>query len=141
MISSSKITEIFCSIDDFCIDFIPNFEKRLIGSRKRNRRSRLSLSEVMTIQVLFHVSKVREFKAFYTGYVCKHLRSYFPNLVSYNRMVELCSDSMIPLAYYLKSRALGDCTGISFIDSTPLRVCHNRRIHSHKVFDVLCPSG
>jgi len=142
MISINKVTEIFCSIDDFCIDFIPNFQSFLIGaSRKRIRPSKLTLSEVMTIQVLFQISGYRNFKTFYLGYVCPHLKSWFPNLVSYNRMVELCSDSLIPLAIFLKNNALGDCTGISFIDSTPLRVCHNRRIHAHKVFDGLAQRG
>ena len=66
MISFSKITEIFCSIDDFCKEFIPLFEQRLIGKgKKRNKPSKLSLSEVMTIQVLFHLSGVRTFKKFY----------------------------------------------------------------------------
>lgn len=142
MISTNKVTEIFCSIDDFCIDFVPNFQSYLIGtSRKRIKPSKLNLSEVMTIQILFHISGYRNFKTFYNGYVCHHLISWFPNLVSYTRMVELCSDSMIPLAIYLKKNALGDCTGISFIDSTPLRVCHNRRIHSHKVFEGLAKRG
>ena len=142
MISSSKITEIFCSIDDFRKEFVPLFEKQLIGmAKKRNRPSKLVLSEVMTIQVLFHLSGFRNFKTFYNGYICKHLRSHFPDLVSYNRMVELCSDSMLPLAAYLKNFALGSCSGISFIDSTPLRVCHNRRIHNHKVFKDLAKRG
>jgi hypothetical protein len=142
MISITKITEIFCSIDDFCKEFIPKYESYLIGEkRKRNKPSKLILSEVMTIQVLFHFSGFRNFKTFYNGFVCNHWKNHFPDLVSYNRMVELCSESMIPLAIYLKSRALGQCTGISFIDSTPLRVCNNRRIHSHKVFDGLASRG
>jgi hypothetical protein len=142
MISITKITEIFCSIDDFCKEFIPKYESYLIGEkRKRNKPSKLILSEVMTIQVLFHFSGFRNFKTFYNGFVCNHWKNHFPDLVSYNRMVELCSESMIPFAIYLKSRALGQCTGISFIDSTPLRVCNNRRIHSHKVFDGLASRG
>ncbi len=142
MISVSKITEIFCSIDDFCKDFTPNFESHLIGkTKKRNKPSKLILSEVMTIQVLFHLSGFRNFKTFYNGFLCNHWKHHFPDLVSYNRMVELCSESMIPLAIYLKSKALGNCTGISFIDSTPLRVCNNRRIHSHKVFEGLASRG
>jgi hypothetical protein len=39
-----------------------------------------------------------------------------------------------PLAVYLKMRGLGKCTGISFIDSTPLRVSHIKREKQHKVF-------
>lgn len=142
MLCTDKITEIFCSIDDFCNDFLPIFEQRLIGKpKKRNKPSKLSLSEVMTIQVLFHLSGCRTFKKFYLGYVRQYLHSYFPNTVSYNRMVELSSQSMIPLLAYLKTTGTGKCSGISFIDSTPLRVCHNRRIHNHKVFKGLADRG
>ena len=89
MLSSHEITEIFCSIDDYCQDFLPIYQKGLLSTKKRIRPSKLHLSEIMTIQVLFHFSGYRNFKTFYTGYVAHHLRSYFPNLVSYNRMVEL----------------------------------------------------
>lgn len=142
MILSSKITEIFCSIDDFCQEFLPAWNRRLLaGGKSRIKPARLSPSEVMTIQVLFHLSGIRTFKKFYTDYVCKQLRELFPGLVSYNRFTELGGQMIVPLAIYLKTRATGECTGISFIDSTPLRVCHNRRIHSHKVFDGLAARG
>lgn len=142
MIPTPKITEIFCSIDDFCHDFLPHWNRRLLaGGKSRIKPARLCPSEVMTIQVLFHLSGVRTFKKFYTDYVCKQLRDLFPGLVSYNRFTELGGQMIVPLAIYLKSRATGQCTGISFIDSTPLRVCHNRRIHSHKVFDGLAARG
>ncbi len=58
----------------------------------------------------------------------------FPDVVSYNCMVELKSESFLPLAIYLKSCGLSNCTGVSFIDSTPLRVCDKRRICQHKTF-------
>lgn len=142
MILSSKITEIFCSIDDFCQEFLPTWNRHLLASGKsRIKPTRLCTSEVMTIQVLFHLSGIRTFKKFYTDYVCKQLRELFPGLVSYNRLTELGGQMIVPLAIYLKTRVTGACTGISFIDSTPLRVCHNRRIHSHKVFDGLAARG
>ena len=37
------------------------------------------------------------------------------------------------LTFYLSTH-LGTCSGISFVDSTRLRVCDNRRISSHRVF-------
>tara|TARA_B100001939_G_C16838420_1_gene571985 strand:- start:33 stop:935 length:903 start_codon:yes stop_codon:yes gene_type:complete len=142
MISTSKITEIFCSIDDFCNDFTPFWHQNLLSNgKKRIRKSKLFLSEVMTIQVLFLFSGYKTFKEFYLGYVCKHLRREFPDLVSYNRMVELKKDSFIPMSIYLKNYGLSYCTGVSFIDSTPLRVCNKRRIHQHKTFANLAKRG
>jgi len=142
MISSSKITEIFCSIDDFCIEFVPFWQKSLLNNgKKRIRASKMSLSEVMTIQVIFHLSGYRTFKEFYLGYVTRYLTDDFPNLVSYSRMVELKGQSFMPLAIYLKVCGLAHCTGISFIDSTPLRVCDKRRINQHSVFKELAKRG
>src|SRR3712207_8301521 len=40
-----------------------------------------------------------------------------------------------------KQVLLGTCTGISFVDSTPLRVCHNQRILIHKTFEGLAERG
>lgn len=142
MISSFKITQIFCSIDDFCQEFVPFWQKSLLANgKKRIRSSKMSLSEVMTIQVLFHLSGYRTFKDFYIGYVREHLRGDFPDLVSYNRMVELKGQSFMPLAIYLKVCGLANCTGISFVDSSPLRVCDKRRINGHRVFKGLAQRG
>ncbi len=125
----------FCDIDDFCLLFEPLWRKRLLAAvpRQRQRATTLSLSEVMTIIVLFHSSGYRNFKTFYTQHVLKHMIGAFPRLVSDNRFVELMQGALVPLCGYLQTRK-GECSGISFIDSTSLKVCHNRRIHSHKVF-------
>jgi hypothetical protein len=127
------ILALFCDIDDFCLLFEPLWNQRLLGTRQRHRAKTLCLSEVMTIVVLFHASHYRDFKSYYTGHVLKSLSWAFPRLVSYNRFVELMPSALVPLCGYLQSRK-GQCSGISFIDSTSLKVCHNRRIHSHKVF-------
>lgn len=142
MISRDKITEIFVSVDDFCNEFEIFLNHKLLGRPKlRDKPSKLSMSEVMTIQIAFHHSGFRTFKEFYLGYVCLHLKDLFPKTVGYNRMTELVSQSMLHLFAYLKSFGLGQCTGISFVDSTPLRVCNNRRIHQHKTFKGIAQRG
>lgn len=94
----------------------------------------------MTILVHFHQMRFRDFKTYYTQYVAQHLGREFPGLISYSRFLQLLPSVLVPLCAYLKA-CYGDCTGIAFIDSTPLSVCHNRRIHSHKVFDGLAARG
>lgn len=136
------IVTIFCEIDDFCLAFEPMFRQKLIADkvRQRNRLMRMQLSEVMTITIYFHSSGYRNFKTYYMEYVRKTLDKEFPNLVSYNRFVELMQEAAVPLAVYLESRK-AECSGISFVDSTSLAVCHNRRIHAHKVFTGLAKRG
>jgi hypothetical protein len=136
-----SILELFCHVDDFWKKFEPGWQTALLVHRpQRHRDRRLSPSEIMTILILFHQSHYRDFKAFYTTQVLKHWRSEFPGLVSYNRFVEFMPSVLAPLCVYL-STCGGTCTGISFVDSTDLPVCHNRRIHNHKVFKGLATRG
>lgn len=136
------IVTIFCEIDDFCIEFEPIFRQKLIADKvkQRNRLMKMQLSEVMTITVYFHISGYRNFKTYYLEYVQGTLGKEFPNLVSYNRFVELMQEAVVPLAVYLDARK-AECSGISFVDSTSIAVCHNRRIHSHKVFKGFAQRG
>ena len=101
----------------------------------------MSSSEIITITVLFHLSGVRTFKHFYFGYVQKHLQGEFPNTVSYNRFVELMQSNILPLTLYMKICCLGECTGKSFIDSTPLYACNNKLITQNKVFMDIAKVG
>ena len=67
-------------------------------------------------------------------------RGEFPTLPSYTRFVELIPITLLPLCAYLQTRK-GQPTGLQFIDSLPIRVCHNRRIASHRVFAGLAQRG
>jgi transposase len=137
-----SLLELFIDVDDFWQVFYPNWKQQMLisGNVQRMRRTQLSMSEIMTIIIHFHQSSYRNFKAYYIEYVLKHLRSEFPDLVSYNRFVELMPRALIPLLAYMRGRK-GMCTGISFVDSTPLKACHNRRIQRHKVFSGLADRG
>ena len=67
-------TEVFCEVDDFCQYFEPLWRVRQIESRerKRNRQSRLAISEIMTILIMFHASNYRTFKHFYLMLQSRH---------------------------------------------------------------------
>jgi hypothetical protein len=137
-----SLVGLFVDVDDFCQAYQQFVQSQRLDTLagRRGPRCRLSLSEVMTIIIHFHQSNYRHFKAYDTEHVQEYLRGEFPDLVSYNRFVELMPTALYPLCLYLQSR-LGQNTGISFIDSTPLPVCHNRRIERHKVFAGLAARG
>ena len=138
-----SLLELFVHVDDFCQIFLPSLEQHLLssGAIQRRRARSLSMSEVMTILIRFHQSHYRDFKAYYCEYTLRHLRSEFPGLVSYTRFVDYIPSAVFPLCAYFQNTCLGDCTGISFIDSTSLDVCLNQRIASHKVFAGLAGRG
>ena len=145
-----SVEELFCSVDDFCQVFEHRWQSQLISHdlQMRKRKRSLCLSEVMTILIGFHQSYYRNFKSYYLERVQTQWQSHFPKLVSYNRFIEWIPDTLIPLCGYLRS-CFGTCTGISFMDSTCLKVCwagdppssHNRRINQHKVFKDIAARG
>ena len=144
MFSEDKVTEIFCMADDFCKFFDAKMKKYTLPKttkRTYHRDGTLSKAEVMVIIIMFHNSDYRCLKHFYLEQVSKHLRHLFPKIVSYNRFVELEKEVAVPLTIFIKKVLLGKCTGISFVDSTPLRVCKNQRIHMHKVFKGVAQRG
>lgn len=137
-----SLLELFCQVDDFCVLFLAQLRKNALPDTKnrRNRRRSMCLSEVITILIRFHHSGYRTFKDFYIKYVSVAMRAEFPRLVSYNRFIEFIPSAFVALGSYAK-RCLSQSTGISFIDSTALKVCHNRRIKSHRVFAGLAQRG
>lgn len=141
--SHLDITEIFCDVDDFCQVFEPLLNQMLLPevSGQKVLKSRLTLSEIMTILIGFHGSRYRTFKDFYNLQVIPGWSKAMPNLVSYNRFVELMSRALLGLCCYFQSCRLGSVTGVSFIDSTGIKVCHNNRVQSHKVFAELAKWG
>jgi hypothetical protein len=145
MLIINEITEIFYLSDEFSKEFEVTFKKYALEAfkdkKQRNKPNRLSDSEVMTILIAFHLSGMRNLKHFYVFYVKQHLKEEFPRLVSYNRFVELQQKTVLPLVLFLKTCRMGDCTGISFIDSTALKVCHFKREHSNRVFDGMATKG
>lgn len=141
-----KIIEIFFATDNFCNEFKKEYSQLSIpqiqGEKKvRNRPASLCDSEVITLLISFHNGQFRNFKHFYLNYVRTHLNKDFPNLVSYNRFIELSHRHALVFMLFIQYARKGKCTGISFIDSTVLRVCHNKRIRRNKVFKGVAEVG
>ena len=54
---------------------------------------------------------------------------------------EIMKFALVPLILYTIKARSGKCSGISFVDSTPLKVCDNHRIYSHRVFKGYAKKG
>lgn len=145
MLQPSNLVEIFCLADEFCKEFYRTIAGHQLtdkcGKRRRNKPSKLNDAEVITILIAFHLGGFRNLKHFYINYVQKHLQNDFPETVSYNRFVELQQKALLPMVLFLKTVRSGQSTGISFVDSTPIRVCKNKRIFNHKVFKDIAQRG
>ncbi len=135
------IVKLFCEVDDFVKQHQAQWKQILLecSNQKRKREGKLSLSEIMTIMILFHQSNFRTFKHFYL-----HLQQFynqeFPCLVSYSRFVRLMPKVMLPLCAYSHSLK-GKATGISFVDSTTIQVCKPKRMGRNKVFKDIAKKG
>jgi len=141
----SNIVEIFFITDEFTKEFNKTVASYSLNAKtnikRRNRAFTMSDSEVITILILFHLGNYRNLKNFYIEYVKKHLTSYFPKTVSYNRFTELQKKVLLPMTLLLKTLKVGEVTGISFVDSTPIRACKNKRIYNHKTFNGIAARG
>jgi hypothetical protein len=130
------LTEIYCDVDDFCKSHREFIAKlfRLTGLYKKLHSSQLTLSEVMTIVIYYHLSPYKTFKDYYTRHGLINLRRDFPDAVCYDRFVALLPRTLLPLVLYLGHRCRQSLrTGIYFIDSTRLEACDTHRVHQHRV--------
>ena len=133
---------IFCDADDFCKAYEEYCRNKLLMDKEEVvPKTRMSLSEIMTILIMYHLSGYKTFKWYYTKHVMVHQRKDFPDLVSYTRFVEIMKFALVPLILYTIKARFGKCSGISVVDSTPIKVCDNQRIHNHRVFSEYAKTG
>ena len=131
--TQDAVTALFCDVDDFIKNFKVREDLESLGPVKKTRLPSLNISEIMTILILFHSSQFRTFKHYYL-WLTQYGRGYFPDLVSYNRFIQLAPTALTPLLYFLNSRK-GSQSGVAFMDSMPLRVCNIKRAKRNKVFE------
>ena len=66
----------------------------------------------------------------------RYYRSHFPDMVSYPRFVAIMKSVMMTLCAFIQTLT-GEKTGICFVDSTLLKVCHIKREKQNKMFKGL----
>jgi hypothetical protein len=72
MLQEHQLVAIFCKIDDFCKELDKNISQSLLSAPTKGRHGPdccLSISEIMTVQILFQMVGYRNFKTFYTSFL------------------------------------------------------------------------
>lgn len=134
------ITEIYVLLDEFCKLYEQEIKHYLLANsrkRKPTRLPRLSTAEILTILVCYSFSGYKNFKLYYQQGISK---KDFPNLVTYERFVQLMPRHLFIMNCCLQSLCATE-TNNYFIDSTCIPVCHNKRINSNKVFKGIAKIG
>lgn len=126
----------------YIVDTISETLDKEKNSHKINcsgRKCSITKSEIMTICILFHFSGYWNFKRYYK-FVLKNMNGEFPKLVSYSRFISLMKEIKEEL-YYLILSIPKFLTGNYIVDATAIKVCHNKRIYSNKVFKGIAKIG
>lgn len=135
----------FCHIDVFCNAFEFEYIKKFLDQDtpskrwRTTRESRLCLSELMTLALLFHKSNYRTLSTFISN-TFKQISSH------YFRVSFLMSSSTnwwgeFSFLFCFPTLLGGNPTGIGFVDSTVLSVCHICRASGHKDFKRMAKKG
>ena len=139
--NENKLIEIFVFVDDLC-DQLDAWLLENKSDEKVTHQSQLAISEILTILIFYHYSGYKNFQYCYNRFVRKTLQPYFPHVVTYKRFLSFIPRCFNHLYVISKIRCMmAEKTGIYFIDSKKLPVCHNRRIHSNKVFEGQAKRG
>lgn len=139
--NENKLIEIFIFVDDFC----KNLEHWVDANKMEDfykPQGQLSISEILTILIYYHHSGYKCFQYYYNRMVLTDLLDYFPGAVSYKRFLSFIPKCFNHLYFLGQIQSkMAKRTGTYFIDSKKLPVCHNKRIHSNKVFCDLAKRG
>ena len=132
--SENKLIEIYCFVDE-CVQFLNAYFQDHFPEHKHVYKSGLSMSEMVTIQVLYHLSGYKCFECFYKSLEYNYLGLYFPKLPNIKSFYERQKKTSVYLiGVLLMKSSLSQKNGIFFIDSTKIEVCKPLRMSRNKTF-------
>ena len=142
-ITENKLIALYFEVDNLVIAY-KKYQKRKgrLPVQKQGRRPALNGAEICTVLVAYHFSGYKCFEYYYKNSIQKHFKDCFPDAPSYE-----CFLSYIPRVtdmmylWLLYSCSQSKRTGLYFIDSKKLEVCHLKREKSNRVFKDYARKG
>ena len=133
-ISENKLIEIYCFVDE-CVKILNEYYAENLAEHYYVYKSGLSMSEMITIQILYHLSGYKTFEYFYNSLNYNYLHNYFPNIPNIKSFYERQKKTSVYLVGVLLMKiSLSKKNGIFYIDSTKIEVCKASRMSRNKVF-------
>lgn len=145
--TETDLIELYCITDDFYNHFIEtNSGKKCLseyyGTRGPKRQMRVP--EIMTLNIIRILNRTADLKTFHK-LACEHYKKYFPNLTNYENFMKASNKALgfiaafIQVQLYINRENTDENT--FYLDSTPISVCENRYITSHKVAKSVARRG
>jgi hypothetical protein len=137
--NETLLTTLYCIIDDYINTLLSTTDgQKMLGAwkAKRGPQKQLSLSEVLTLNILRFHFHIFDLKAFVRLAECAY-KIYFPRLPNYENFLKATNKSfpftVLLLQYLLLLNRRMNKDGLFFLDSTALSVCNNWNISTHRV--------
>lgn len=141
--TENKLIELFLNVDDLHKSYIAYQQRRGTTYLPNTKLpTQLNGSEICTILVAYHYSDYKCFVYYYRELILNRYASYFPDAPCYESFLSYIP-KVADLIYLwlLYSVATSQRTGLYFIDSKKLHVCHLRREKSNRVFKDIAKKG
>ena len=137
--NETMLISLYCIIDDFINALMSTVEGRKMQEAwyaKRGPQRRLSLSEVLTLNILRFYFHIFDLKTFVRLAECA-FTAYFPRLPTYENFLKATNRvfpfTVVLVQYFLLLNCRMGRDGLFFLDSTALSVCGNGNISTQRV--------
>ncbi len=143
--SNKELTILYTFVDDFFQAlFHSSLGKKLchLWENKRGPKKKLTLSEVVTLNLLRFSMRVQDLKTFHR-IVGEHYRRYFPKLPNYENFLKATNRSGLFISLLVKYLLHVNSRGNEehFVDSTDVPVCKNHNIYKYRVAKEIAGRG
>jgi hypothetical protein len=140
-----ELTILYTFVDDFFQAlFHSSLGKKLrhFWENKRGPKKKLTLSEVVTLNLLRFSMRVQDLKTFHR-IAGTHYKRYFPDLPNYENFLKATNRSGLFISllvkYLLHVNSLGNKE--HFVDSTDVPVCKNHNIYKYRLAKEIAARG